>query len=303
MKPFGPRAGRNIVKQFSRTLLSIWSWFVFGLCVLIWLPLMAVVRLVTWPFDRAGYWTGYLFRRMPVVHQKLNPLWTFRVSGTMPADPRHPYVVVANHESFVDILLISHLPWEMKWLSKQENFKIPVVGWLMRLARDVELERGDRASGAAAMQECRRRLDERVSVMIFPEGTRSVTGDLLPFKDGAFRLAVEAGVPILPLAVHGAATALQKGDWRFGRSTAEVRVLEPVSTDGLGPDDVAELKERVRGRIRAELALMGRDFDDAESGETESDDPVEPVDLRQVSRLTPPRQAPASAPLRAAEGR
>jgi 1-acyl-sn-glycerol-3-phosphate acyltransferase len=217
----------------------------------------------------------------------------------MPADPRNPYVVVANHESFVDILLISHLPWEMKWLSKQENFKIPVVGWLMRLARDVELERGDRASGAAAMQECRRRLDERVSVMIFPEGTRSVTGDLLPFKDGAFRLAIEAGVPILPLAVHGAATALQKGDWRFGRSTAEVRVLEPVSTEGLGTEDVDGLKEQVRARIRAELALMGREFDDPES----DSGVTEPVDLRSVSRPTPPRQAPDPAPLRAAEGR
>ena len=251
------------MKQLSRSVLSVWSWFVFGACVALWLPMMAVVWLVTAPFDPSRYWTGFLFRKLTVVHEKLNPLWTFRVGCTMPENPRNPYVVVSNHESFVDILLISHLPWEMKWLSKKELFKIPVAGWLMRLARDVEVDRSDRASGSKALAECRKRLDDQVSVMIFPEGTRSTSGDLLPFKDGAFRLAIEAGVPILPLAVHGAATALPKHDWRFGRSVAEVRVLEPVSTEGMALDDLESLKRQVRERIVAELVLMGRTFDEA----------------------------------------
>lgn len=250
------------MKQLSRTLWSVWSWFVFGACIALWLPLMSIVWLVTAPFDPSRYWTGYLFRKLTVVHEKLNPLWTFRVGGTMPANPRNPYVVVSNHESFVDILLISHLPWEMKWLSKKELFKIPVAGWLMRLARDVEVDRSDRASGSKALEQCRERLDDHVSVMIFPEGTRSTTGDLLPFKDGAFKLAIEAQVPVLPLAVHGAATALPKHDWRFGRSTAEVRVLEPVSTEGLTLDDLDTLKATVRERIVAELVAMGRNFDE-----------------------------------------
>lgn len=246
----------------SRTVWSVWSWFVFGTCILLCLPVMAVVWLVTAPFDPSRYWAGYLFRKVPVVHQKLNPLWTFRVGGTMPADPRNPYVVVSNHESFVDILLISHLRWEMKWLSKRENFKIPVAGWLMRMARDIELDRKDPASAAKAMVQCRHRLDDGVSVMIFPEGTRSTSGDLLPFKDGAFRLAIEAGVPVLPLAVHGAADALRAHDWRQDRATAEVRVLEPVSTAGMTLDDVPELKAKVRERIVAELVSMGRSFDE-----------------------------------------
>jgi 1-acyl-sn-glycerol-3-phosphate acyltransferase len=85
--------------------------------------------------------------------------------------------------------------------------------------------------------------------MIFPEGTRSKTSELLPFKDGAFRLAIEAGVPILPLAVSGTGTALPKHGWRFGRSAAEVRVLEPVDTAGLTLADVPSLKARIRDRI------------------------------------------------------
>src|SRR5512138_3339362 len=181
----------------------LWPSLVLGLTILLWLPLMALVRLVTAPFDRGRYAVGYLFRQVPVVMAALNPLWRFRCAGTMPADPRHPYVVVSNHESFVDILLISHLPWEMKWLSKSEFFKIPFVGWLMRLAGDIPLVRDDAKSIVRAMRECGDRIDKRVSVMIFPEGTRSASGELGEFKDGAFRLAVEKQVPIVPLVVHG----------------------------------------------------------------------------------------------------
>lgn len=246
------------MKNWSLTLWSIWSWLVLGLCVLVWLPMMAIVWVLTAPFDPPRYWTGLLFRKLTVVHARLNPLWTFRTGGTFPQDPRRPYVVVSNHESFVDILLISQLPWEMKWLSKRELFAIPVLGWLMRLAKDIPLERGDSRSATTAMQQAGNRLRQHVSVMIFPEGTRSTTGGLLPFKDGAFRLAIEAQVPVLPLAVHGAATALRAHDWRLGRSTAQVRVLEPISTEGLTLRDVAELRERVRSRIIAELAEMGR---------------------------------------------
>ena len=246
------------MKNWSLTLWSIWSWLVLGLCVLVWLPMMAIVWVLTAPFDPPRYWTGLLFRKLTVVHARLNPLWIFRTGGTFPQDPRRPYVVVSNHESFVDILLISQLPWEMKWLSKRELFAIPVLGWLMRLAKDIPLERGDSRSATTAMQQAANRLRQHVSVMIFPEGTRSTTGGLLPFKDGAFRLAIEAQVPVLPLAVHGAATALRAHDWRLGRSTAQVRVLEPISTEGLTLRDVAELRERVRSRIIAELAEMGR---------------------------------------------
>ena len=76
-----------------------------GVLIAVWLPMVAVVALVTMPFDRGRYAAGWLFRRLTVVHQRLNPMWHFRVVGELPPDPRRPYVVVANHESFVDILL------------------------------------------------------------------------------------------------------------------------------------------------------------------------------------------------------
>jgi 1-acyl-sn-glycerol-3-phosphate acyltransferase len=231
-----------------QTLMTIWAWLVLGTCLVLWMPLMAAARLITLS-DPGRYAVGYLFRRIGPVMATLNPLWRFRTSGTPPPDPRRPYVVVSNHESFADILLISHLPWEMKWLSKAELFKVPVLGWLMRLAGDIPVRRGEGRSAVEALQRCRIVLKHKVSVMIFPEGTRSPTADMLPFKDGAFRLAIDSGVPILPLAVTGTGTALPKHGWRFGRSVAEVRVLEPIETAGLTVKDVPALRERVRARI------------------------------------------------------
>ncbi len=239
-----------------RTVLSLWSWLVLGVVVIVWVPMVAVVRLVTAPFDKGRYAAGYLFRKLTVVHQWLNPLWRFRTSGIKIKDPRRPYIVVANHQSFVDILLISQLPWEMKWLSKADFFKYPLVGWLMQMAGDIKLIRGKRDSIVAAMDACKDRLSKNVSVMIFPEGTRSSDGEMKKFKDGAFRLAIETGTPILPLVLDGTHPALQKGDWRFGVADAEVRVLEPVEVTGLTMDDVSVLRDRVHTLIADELVLM-----------------------------------------------
>src|SRR3954468_13344351 len=237
------------MSRLSQSIVSLWAWLVLVLCILLWFPTLVIVRLLTFPFDRGAYATGYLFRRIGPVMATLNPFWRFRYTGTMPDDLRRPYVVVSNHESFADILLISHLPWEMKWLSKAELFRIPIMGWMMWLVGDVPVKRGFGPSAVEAMERCREALSHRVSVMIFPEGTRSRTAELLPFKDGAFRLAIEAGVPILPLAVSGTRNALPKHDWRFRRSVAEVRVLEPIETAGLTLADVPALKQRVRQMI------------------------------------------------------
>ena len=247
-----------MVRNLWITVASLWTWLVLGLAILIWLPVLALVRVVTAPFDPGRYWVGRLFRQVARVTVRANPLWRFRTTGTPPADPRRPYVVVSNHESFTDILLISLLPWEMKWMSKIEIFRLPILGWDMWLAGDIPVDRGERRSAVTALLRSRDILAGKVSVMIFPEGTRTLDGEMLPFKDGAFRLAVDCGVPILPLALSGTRTALRKHDWRFSRAIAEVRVLEPVETVGLNAKDVPALREQVRQQILAARDEMRR---------------------------------------------
>jgi 1-acyl-sn-glycerol-3-phosphate acyltransferase len=122
----------------------------------------------------------------------------------------------------------------------------------MRMATDIPIKRGKRESVVSAMQGCRDRLAKKVSVMIFPEGTRSRTEDLLPFKDGAFKLAIEAQVPILPIAVAGTRDCMAKHSFAFRRARAKARVLAPIPTTGMTNRDVAELRDRTRALIDAE---------------------------------------------------
>ena len=230
------------------TLCSIWSWFVLGASHG---GLAAAHGLASGSSrkrsDPGRYWVGYMFRQLGVLMATLNPLWQFRISGTMPKDPRRPYLVVSNHESFVDILLISHLPWEMKWLSKAELFRIPVLGWLMRLAGDIPVDRGNARAAAEAMVRCKEILkEEKVSVIIFPEGTRSddgrdaaVQGRRLPSRHRCRRAHPAAR---RERRRHGAPRSMTGGSvarWR------RCRVLEPVETEGLTRADIAALRDRV----------------------------------------------------------
>lgn len=243
-----------------KPLVSLWVWFSTGIVAVLWLPWLGIVWLVTAPRDPGRYAVGRWFRRAAVTVTRLNPFWKFRTTGVEIHDPRRPYVAVANHESFADIFLLSHLPWEMKWMSKDAIFRIPVMGWMMRMAGDVMVSRGDPASRARAMAEARDRLKKKVSVMIMPEGTRSGGGELLKFHDGAFRLAIEMGAPILPIAVAGTRAAISKGSWMVGRARAVARVLPPVETTGLTLDDVAALRDRVRAMIAEARAALQREL-------------------------------------------
>lgn len=230
-------------------LVNAWVWPALIVIILFGFIYVSIVWLITAPFDSGRYASGRAFRHLAVAATWINPYWRFGTSGVEIRDPRRPYVVVANHESYADIFLVSHLKWEMKWLAKDSLFRIPVMGWMMRMAGDVPIKRGSRGSGLQALESCRDRLAKRVSVMIFPEGTRSHGDDMLPFKDGAFQLAISAGVPIIPIAIAGTRDAMAKGSFSFRRADAICQVLEPIDTTGMTSADTRTLREDVRQRI------------------------------------------------------
>jgi 1-acyl-sn-glycerol-3-phosphate acyltransferase len=246
-----------------KRLVSLWVWVSAGILVLLWVPWLALVYAATVPSDPGRYTVGRWFRRAAVTLTRLNPFWKFRTTGFLVPDPRRPYVAVANHESIADIFLLSHLPWEMKWLSKEAIFKIPLMGWMMRMAGDIAVRRGDVKSRMQALDACRDRLGKRVSVMIMPEGTRSSTGEIQKFHDGAFRLAIETGAPILPIAVAGTRACITKGSWIVGRANAIARVLPPIETADLTLDDVPALRDRVRELIIEARAGLMRELQSA----------------------------------------
>ena len=220
-------------------------------CMVAWLPVLAAAHL-RHRHDRVPRIEGRWMRRFGRVTTRLSGMWRFSVEGEAPADiGTRPYVVVANHLSTADPFLLSFLPWDMRWVAKEELFRIPLTGWLLRLSGDIPLRRGNGASIKETMATCRATLDAGLPVMLFPEGTRSRDGELQPFKDGAFRLAIDAQVPVLPIAIEGTRDCRPTGSWWFGRARAKARILAPVPTRGLGVGDVARLRETVRGLIAA----------------------------------------------------
>jgi len=214
---------------------------------------MLVVRL----FDRdpVRYRTGLWFRRLGRAITRANPAWHLTVTGNTSIDPRRPYVVVSNHQSMADIPLISNLPWEMKWLAKEELFRLPYLGWMLRLAGDIRVDRKDARSGGQALQRARHYLDQKCSVMIFPEGTRSLDGRVRRFSEGAFHLAVTSGTAILPIAVDGTFDCIPKNTWQLGPpSEIRLHLLDPVETLGCSREDISAVRDRVRSAIVSQIA-------------------------------------------------
>lgn len=242
-----------------RAALGLFAYFEFFLMAVFFVLPMGLVALFS-KKDPGMRVRGRWMRRFGRTTSLLNPLWHFRVEGPKPAGiDEESFVVVANHQSTADPFLLSSLPWDMRWISKEELFKLPLIGWLMRFGGDIALRRGERASVEAMFVECHKTLKAGVSVMIFPEGTRSPDGKLQAFKDGAFQLAIEAQRPLLPLAVFGTRACRPKGSLWFGEARAVVRVLEPVPTTGLTLADLPRLKEQVRDRIAAAVAELERE--------------------------------------------
>jgi 1-acyl-sn-glycerol-3-phosphate acyltransferase len=139
---------------------------------------------------------------------------------------------------------------------------------MMRMAGDIPIKRGRRESVVSAMKGCRDRLKKRVSVMIFPEGTRSRSAELLPFKDGAFKLAIESQVPILPIAVAGTRHCMAKGSFAFRRARARARVLPPIPTAGMSAHDMPALRDRTREIIDAARHELQRELEAERHGHT-----------------------------------
>lgn len=227
-------------------------WLFVAVTMPLFFSVALVIFLVTWPFDRrrvalqlySCFWASFYIYA--------NPIWRSRVVGRERLPWRGPAVIVANHQSLVDILVLYGLYRPFKWVSKAENFRLPVVGWNMVLNDYVRLTRGDRESIRAMMEHCARHLAAGSPVLIFPEGTRTRDGRLQAFKDGAFRLAMDTGVPVIPVALQGTYETMPKhGLALHRRMDALTQVLEPL--DPRRFESHAALRDAARAAIAAAL--------------------------------------------------
>ena len=236
----------------ASALTTAFFWLVFAASAPVCLALGTLLFLVTVPWDSERRAMHAFICRWTFNYLRVSPLWRTGVRGRERI-PRGPCVLVANHQSMADPVAAMGLFHPFKFVSKASLFSLPAVGWLMRMARYVRLERGRAASARMMMIACRRWLRRGMPVLIFPESTYSPGPEMLPFKRGAFVLAAEERVPVVPIAIRGTAELVHgDGPWLNARSSVEVEVLPPIHPDEVRGDPAA-LSARVREALRAAL--------------------------------------------------
>ena len=169
--------------------------------------------------------------------------------------PEEPYVFMANHASSLDIWAVFvAIPRRLRLIAKKQLARIPIFGWAMWAGRFIFIDRGNGVAARRSIQEAGRRIHDGDSVLVFPEGTRTRDGSLLPFKKVGFHLAIRAGVPIVPVALCGTRALMPRGSLLLRAGAIKVIIGQPIPTQGLSDEDRINLPERVRGIVEVMLA-------------------------------------------------
>jgi 1-acyl-sn-glycerol-3-phosphate acyltransferase len=185
----------------------------------------------------------------------LNPYWKLKVEGLENIDHNRTYVIVANHQSLADIIVIYKTRLYFKWVAKKELLKVPFIGGLLWVNDHVLLSRGELGSIKTVYRQAAGWLKNGISMLFFPEGTRSSTDEMSEFQNGAFKLAIKEKKPVLPIFIGGTREAIPKGGWIFKTKVfGRLVVLPEIDTSLYGPADYAKLRDLTRERLRAAAA-------------------------------------------------
>ena len=215
---------------------------------------LAIVTILCGPFDRHG-------KRV----YRINQIWTWlilrvggislKVSGLENVEPGQQYIFMVNHQSNIDIpvLIQSLLRFQLRWIAKKELLWVPLFGWAMWATKHITVDRSDPLAAVRSLQRAKERIAAGISIVIFPEGTRSRDGRLLRFKKGGFLLAVQTGTRIVPVTINGSADVLPAGGWRLRSGAIDVVVDKPIAVDGYRAGKLRALTEQVRAAIAAHL--------------------------------------------------
>jgi 1-acyl-sn-glycerol-3-phosphate acyltransferase len=242
------------------------------LCILLVVTVpLAIATIVLGPFDAQG-------KRV----YRINQFWTWlvlriggislRVSGLENIQAGHQYIFMVNHRSNIDIpvLVQSLVRFQLRWIAKKELLRVPLFGWAMWATKHIVIDRSDPLAAVKNLERAKDRIAAGISIVVFPEGTRSRDGRLLPFKRGGFLLAAQTRTDIVPVTICGSAEVLAAGEWRLHPGTIEVFVDQPIATDGYRAGKLRVLSEQVREIIAARLnALRQAGKPDAVGGSVE----------------------------------
>jgi 1-acyl-sn-glycerol-3-phosphate acyltransferase len=230
--------------------IFVWS------CIVIALLILGIVIFITYPFDRRGkviHHYGRLWGKIALLVNRVK----VRVEGIEHLKGEGPYIFMSNHQGTYDIFaLLGHLPFQFRWLAKKELFSIPFFGWVMAAAGYVSVDREGTRKTVEAMNEAARKIREGMSVVIFPEGSRSPDGSIQPFKKGGFTLAIKSKVPIIPISIIGSREIMPKGELTVTSGEIRIRIDHPIDTQNYSLKDRKSLMEKVRQTISKNFKLI-----------------------------------------------
>jgi len=242
---------RSVIAIGFLSFIAITSIALFFGALCIWLVTAAFDRRLVILHLYSSFWAS--------IYVWLMPAWHITRLGKQNIDWQRTYIVISNHQSLLDILVAFSLFFPFKWVSKAEIFRVPFIGWNMVLNRYIKLFRGDKKSISQMMHDCEQHLTQGSSVYIFPEGTRSQTGQLKDFKLGAFILAKKLKLPILPIVINGTTDALPKHSLSFhGHHHITIEVLpavEPESFEHVSAEALATRMQNLIGQRVSELTM------------------------------------------------
>jgi len=233
---------------------TIFVWF----CIVVDTLVLGFLVMIIYLFDRSGG-TGHGIARL----WAKGIVWAsgvkVKTEGLEHIQGEGPYLFMSNHQGAYDIFALeSYLPFHFKWLAKKELFSIPVLGWAMAAAGYIPIDREGTRETVKAMNEAAQKIHEGMSVVIFPEGSRSPDGSIQPFKKGGFTLAIKSGVPIVPIAITGSREIMPKGRLTVRSGEIRIRIGHPIETHSCSLKDRKPLMERVNQAISSHFALICR---------------------------------------------
>jgi 1-acyl-sn-glycerol-3-phosphate acyltransferase len=248
------------MKLFFLKLFSVLAWTTMVITSMIITPVFLLVWVLTFWWDRRRIAAHFMGTFWAWHYQSLVPFWKLRLEGRERIPRNRAVVMVSNHRSLVDILALYKLRRPFTWTSKTENFRLPFIGMVLALTNSVRIKRDSLRSGSKFISQAEAEMRKGSSILLFPEGTRSKTNTMRPFKEGAFLLAKRTGSPIIPIVLTGSENSFYKGSWIMnGRTVIRIRVLEEIPAPTVLEMNVKELMEMVRRRMEEGLEQLEKE--------------------------------------------
>ena len=250
------------MQQFLLKIFSILVWITMAFTSIIITPFFLLVWISTFWWDRRRVAAHMMGTFWAWHYQSLIPFWKLRLEGREKIPRNRPVVMVANHRSLIDILALYKIRRPFKWTSKDENFRLPFIGMVLSLTNSIRIKRESLRSGAQFLSQAETEITKGSSILLFPEGTRSKTMKMRPFKEGAFLLAKKTACGIIPIVHTGSEKTFDRGSWVLkGKAPIHIRVLDEIPASEVERLEIKELMSLVREQMEQGIARLEQEIE------------------------------------------